>query len=329
MVPRAASSSRVRGVGPPAVWQTDRMERWRLAFLALGIAALACDGADVADAGPGRDGGMDAGTDAGVDAWVPYLENGTLSVLTYNVAGLPDGLSSGDPIPHMPQISPLLNAYDIALVQEDFWYHAELSADAEHAFRSAPWSERPSLPDIGDGLNRFSRSPFSDHERVGWGDCEGATDCSSDCLATKGWSWARHTLSEGIQIDVYNLHNEAGGCPRDFEIRDAAMRGLVTAIEERSAGRAVIVGGDFNLHLDDPLDRPSYEALSNGAGLTDACLELACGSNTIDRILYRSSDAVALEPTEWTQPPEFVDEADGGPLSDHDPTAVQFAWTRL
>ena len=45
---------------------------------------------------------------------------GSFNVLTYNVAGLPEGLSSGHPETNTPLISPRLGAYDIVNVQEDF-----------------------------------------------------------------------------------------------------------------------------------------------------------------------------------------------------------------
>ncbi len=149
--------------------------------------------------------------------------SGTLQVLTYNVAGLPQGLSGSEPVRNIPQMSPLLNAYDLALVQEDFWYHAELAAHATHAFISTPWRERPNPTDVGDGLNTFSRTPFEGFERVGWGDCNGGINsCAGDCFATEGFTFARHRLAPGIELDVYNLHMEAGSCDRDREIRDAS-----------------------------------------------------------------------------------------------------------
>jgi hypothetical protein len=46
-----------------------------------------------------------------------FLEDsGTFEALTYNVAGLPQGLSSSNPAEFTPQISPLLNSYDLVLV---------------------------------------------------------------------------------------------------------------------------------------------------------------------------------------------------------------------
>ena len=110
---------------------------------------------------------------AGSSGSGPAGPPGEFSLLTYNVAGLPQGISSSDPEAHIPQISPLLNDYDIVLAQEDFWYHAELSADAEHPHQSDPYSDDPKKKGIGDGLNRFSDFPFEPVERVQWYDCHG------------------------------------------------------------------------------------------------------------------------------------------------------------
>lgn len=43
----------------------------------------------------------------------------TLKVLTYNVAGLPDIISSGNPAVNTVKISPKLNAFEFVAVQED------------------------------------------------------------------------------------------------------------------------------------------------------------------------------------------------------------------
>ncbi len=251
---------------------------------------------------------------------------GQLLVLTYNVAGLPQGISKSDPEAHIPQISPLLNAFDLVLAQEDFWYHHLLSADVDHPHRSQPWREELEFTDIGDGLNRFSRSPFTDHQRTAWPGCNGQTDCASDCLATKGFAYARHDLADGALLDVYNLHNEAGGCDEDEAIREQSTTLLLATIEERSAGTAVLVAGDFNLHADDAVDQVQLQRLAD-AGFADACTTVACGNDRIDRIFVRSGGDITLEVTTWEVPPAFVTAA-GEDLSDHKPVAATIRWTR-
>lgn len=245
-----------------------------------------------------------------------------MTVLTYNVAGLPQGISSSNPEVNIPQISPLLNGYELVLVQEDFFYHAELVADVEHPHQSVPWPEDPEAEGFGDGLNRFSQWPFGELERQQWYDCHGQLDCASDCLARKGWSFARHTLAEGAEVDVYNLHMEAGGCPEDLEIRTQATLDLAEAIAERSDGRALIVAGDFNLRATDPEDVTPLQNIIEGAGLTDACDAVECGDQRIDHIMVRNGETLTLEVEQWWIPDEFTEARSGEPLSDHAPVAI-------
>jgi hypothetical protein len=307
-----------------------------LAFAAACAPAPATTATDATDATTTTttEAATTAETTAATDP-LPLPPPGEFSLLTYNVAGLPQGISSSNPEVNIPFISPLLNAYDLVLVQEDFYYHAQLAADAEHPYQTTPWSEIPDIVDLGDGLNRFSNYPMSDHQRIGWGACHGQLDCASDCLATKGWSFARTTLYQGedgarVDVDVYNLHMEAGNCPQDLVIRQQSAEALAAEILARSVahGYPVIVAGDFNLRENDPEDVAPLGAIMQGAGLTDACQRLNCGTILIDKVLTRDGATIALEAVEWQIPPEFVD-PEGAPLSDHNPVAVRIAYAPI
>jgi hypothetical protein len=263
-------------------------------------------------------------TNADIEEAIPPT-SGDLSVLTYNVAGLPQGLSGSNPETNIPIISPLLNPYDLALIQEDFWYYKELRAEAEHPFISEPYTPSPDPFDMGDGLNRFSQWPFDELIRTPWPGCNGELDCSSDCLASKGSSVARHTLADGVEVDVYNLHMEAGGCPQDGVIRAQSIDQLLEMLEERSSDVAVIMAGDFNLHESDPEELALLNKLIDEANLTDACWATECNTPRIDRILVRGTSTLSLEPTGWEIPPAFVT-SEGEDLSDHEPVAATLHW---
>jgi endonuclease/exonuclease/phosphatase family metal-dependent hydrolase len=251
-------------------------------------------------------------------------QKGTFELLTYNVAGLPEGLSRSRPLANLPRIGKLLNKYDIALVQEDFAYPLELRREARHGHVS-PAFVRQSL-DFGDGLSQFTRLPFSDFRRVAWSSCHGLLDAFFDCLTPKGFTRARQSLAEDVSIDVYNLHMDAGGSPGDREARQAQVAQLITAIQEESTGRALIVGGDTNIF---GRDQALLDRLLESAELKDACSEVHCGdTRRVDRVLYRSSRALTLGVKQWRIDREFVDDQ-GRPLSDHLPVAVAFDWQRL
>jgi hypothetical protein len=272
--------------------------------------------------GPEGVGPRDAASDAPRDANEPGTASGDLTVLTYNVAGLPEGISGSHPERNTPQISPRLNDFGLVLVQEDFWYHAVLIKDDQHPYRSEPWRTPPVAEDIGDGLDMFSLWPFADYEHVYWGACNGQSDCASDCLAKKGFTFARLTLAPGQEIDVYNLHMEAGGCAEDVVLREADAKLLSDTILMRSKDRAVIVGGDFNLHEENPTDYAVLTGLLERTGLSDTCRTLQCTRPQIDRVLFRSGQALTLTAKSWQVHDDFVDAASGEQLSDHKPVSA-------
>lgn len=267
--------------------------------------------------------------------------SGTLTLLTYNVAGLPEGISASHPEVNTAQISPLLNNYDIVLVQEDFAYHRELVSAAEQPYQSTPERSQNSL---GDGLNILSTYPFEDLVRTGWTDCSGTSSNGSDCLTPKGLFRTRVALADDAFVDVYNLHTDAGLAPPDVAARTANLAQLEQAITANSAGNAVIVAGDFN-------ERYSYadETVSDllaALGLSDVWVELERNSvvplspsptapecendnanlncERIDKILYRSSPQVALTPTAYRVDSAIFVDAAGQPLSDHPPVVAVF-----
>ncbi|MFP6664717.1 MAG: endonuclease/exonuclease/phosphatase family protein [Deltaproteobacteria bacterium] len=267
---------------------------------------------------------------------------GDFVALSYNVAGLPEALSGSQPATFMPLIGPLLNDYDLVLVQESWLtpdpnpfaplrvYHEILMAASTQLFQSVPGINplnndlrRPEAT-LGDGLNRFSRFSFEPVTRIAWDGCD---NTSADCLAFKGFSFARTTLADGVIIDVYNLHMEAGGSANDDALRAAGVEQMLAQLNGVSAGRAVIIGGDFNLHTDDEPDSTTYGHLLEAAGLVDVCAALECPeTGRIDKFAFRSGGGVTLEPTSWNFENDVFVSAEGEPLSDHDALAVRFRW---
>lgn len=276
----------------------------------------------------------------------PSLEptDGDFLALTYNVAGLPEGISGSHPLTNTPLISPRLNAYDLVLVQESWQtpdpnpaaplrtYHELLVVDALHPYKSipaaAPLGTDPRRPSavLADGLNRFAQLPFDPNViRTMWNGCHAT---AADCLALKGFSIARTTLTRGVTVDVYNLHMEAGGDPQDEVLREQGVDQLLAAMSTYSAGRAIIIGGDFNLHTDEEPDGTTYQRLLTSAGLTDTCTAVGCADpGRIDKFAFRSNDAVAITPLSWSNEDALFQDGNGDDLSDHEPIAVQFDWT--
>lgn len=265
-----------------------------------------------------------AGGVARAESLAPLPAAGRLSVVTYNVAGLPAVSSQWRPVARLPVIGSLLNGYDLALVQEDFAYPLMLRERIRLPHASSPTPSGEDLP-YGDGLSVFSRLPFGAVGREAWRRCNGVTGSAFDCLARKGFSFTRLELEPGLAIDVYNLHMDAGRSKADRAARASQLDQLSAAIRRRSLGRAVIVAGDFNLTLG---EHERLSALLQGAGLQDACAELRCPDpDRIDRVLWRGSSMLELAAASWRVDPRFVDD-ERRPLSDHKAVAVDFTWRR-
>ncbi|WP_460061814.1 jacalin-like lectin [Streptomyces sp. YKOK-I1] len=274
-------------------------------------------------------------------------DSGTFSVLSYNVAGLPEALSSA-PTPRQSSTTTIgerIAPYDIVHVQEDFNYHAYLyAADTAHAYRT-PTSGGAG---IGSGLNTLSKISYDadDFERVGWNSCQ--LD-SGDCLTPKGFTFMRERLAEGVYVDFYNVHTNAGTNDGDLASRADNLAQLTTFISTHSAGNAVVVMGDTNTRYTRSGDTIAEFAAANG--LTDAWVQLIRGGSApakgsdalvcdqsgatvpntcevVDKVLYRGSRLVSLNATAYNNEHAKFLTSDGLMLSDHDPITVGFSWSR-
>ncbi len=258
---------------------------------------------------------------AGLAGIAPGAIERAFTLLTYNVAGLPQGISASRPLRNMPRIGRKLRDFDLVLLQEDFVYHHLLALRAGHPYRSAP--RRKSLR-FGDGLSRFSMLPFEEPLHETWTACSGVVGHRHDCLADKGFSLAVHELAPGVPLFVYNVHLDSGRHEQDIAARAAQVEQLLADIRARPASVPVIVAGDTNLDRS-AADQRVLARLLTGGGLVDACSAARCGTERIDRVLFRSGASVRLKVRAWEIAPGFTD-SKGRPLSDHPPVTVRFAW---
>jgi len=261
--------------------------------------------------------------------------NGNFSTLGYNVAGIPFEYTGANATLHTPIISCFIKPYDIVNVQEDFNWHADLYNDCDnHLYRTATTGGIA----IGDGINTLSNFPWDDLDRVTWTSRNGA-----DALTPTGFSMVRVRLSQGVYLDLYNLHAQAGTATADLNASVSDVNQLASYIENNSAGNAVIIVGDTNTRYT-RLGQNMWTFLNHG--FTDVWIQkirngqvppignpLLCGTPEIasptceitDKALFRDNGYLGLKALQYVDHQDGVD-ASGVQLSDHHPIEVDWSY---
>jgi endonuclease/exonuclease/phosphatase family metal-dependent hydrolase len=258
----------------------------------------------------------------------PAPAEGELHFLTYNVHGLPPAITGDDTSARMVEIAPLLGAFDVVGLQEDFddTNHQVLADASEHRTQRRFDELLTEEKVYGSGLAVFADLLEVDYLHEHYRDCNGFVDAASDCLASKGFQALRLELAPGATVDVYNSHLEAGGGAADNAARHENVTQLIEAMNGWSAGHSVVFLGDTNLRKSDPDDLPELERWIGEAGLVDACEAVDCpNQDHIDRLFVRPGSGVTWEVLSWADESAFFDE-EGTPLSDHPALSSRMRW---
>jgi endonuclease/exonuclease/phosphatase family metal-dependent hydrolase len=270
----------------------------------------------------------------------------TFSMLSYNIHGISWLFAKDNPQDRSVTVGWLANRYDVVLLQEAFEYHDEIGKQMTgvEAVRGNRMRGDPRLvltkllllpfqvfiPDFsfpyGSGLSAFvskRTAKVVDTERRRFDDCSGWVDRSYDCWATKGVLLLRLRLENGAEIDVYNLHLDAGQSSSAMKVREDQLAEVIAFIGRESAGRAVIVAGDFNTALDRMENVEAMRVFKQGTGLADA----GAGPDLPqwlrrDFIFARDGDTVSVTLTASGEALEFVNR--NRALSDHPAIYARF-----
>lgn len=287
---------------------------------------------------------ISVGTAAFAEDEEANITEGTLSVISANVAGLPIPSKfdkDGKVVPKTQKIlGQLLNesGVDIVCVQEDFQYHAIFAAQMD----KYPYTTYTSggVP-VGDGMNIYSKYPIYNVERVAWEAFNGILDAANDGLTPKGFMKCTVDYN-GILIDLYDVHSDANGSLEDSKARHAQNEQLAAYIDKNSADRPVIITGDMNVYTHTQQGTGLYEIFIAGEGFDEAwtmfChdgvyfdhdvtweerqeLEKIYGGapwgrwDSAEKLLYRGNSSVSFEVTDFRY--DDYNELAGQPVSDH------------
>lgn len=185
----------------------------------------------------------------------------TFNVAAYNVDGLPITIAGvqvnagGGEAEGATQMGNALKGenWEIVGLSEDFNFHDELVAPLTDYYHVGTHGGKVSVSSLlgseTDGLgllvaNRGTFPYYSDETRVEWNDV--AADEGSDGMVTKGFRYYAVTLDDGIVVDVYVLHMDAGGSEADIACREKQLAQLRDHIAGNNKGRHIFVIGDTN-----------------------------------------------------------------------------------
>lgn len=263
-----------------------------------------------------------------------------ISIASYNVQARP---LLDHPEEKFPQMSPLLNAYDLVLIQECFVRHDLLWAAAD--FPNKVYFGRPAKgKGINSGLSVLTRLPMGETASEHYRDAGEL----QDRIASKGILLVRLQVG-GMPLDVYDTHMEAGNSPAAQQARRKQAEQVVEFVKKNSPPEhALILMGDFNMgplrpgkawrdyapnHYvseEDLQGRTSaFEIMRKGLALQDAADVLhekkaqKDSDDGIERLLYRDGTQVHVEPLSCAFDNERFRRPDGSRLSDGSPLVAR------
>lgn len=272
-------------------------------------------------------------------AELPLAYSGEIHLLTYNIAGLPQMLSSAQTArePSIKRIGQLINDFDIVNVQEDFNYNKYLYEENNHSYRTANMGGVP----FGDGLSTLSKYPIVNFERVAWKACNGA-----DCLTPKGFSFSRVQLAKDVFVDVYNVHATAQDDLKATRARAQNLQQLAAYVEETSADQPLLLMGDFNAHYAFEMDwikefqeqlalEDSWVLLQNGGAFprpvadfqAQPTLKITDECESIDKIYFRNNKTLVFKPSVYKVEHNLFENEIGKQLSDHCAVSLILGWS--
>lgn len=284
----------------------------------------------------------------------------TFTVCAYNVDGLPNKIAGIEINPDgkgeegAAAIGNYLNdkAFDVLALSEDFGYNSSLMAPLEADYNIGTWrgaldmgNYNPSIRFNTDGLEFLTRKPivFGSELWTAWRDNYGKFDNGSDELITKGYRRYTVSLGNGMLVDFYTLHMDAGDTENDIAARASQWQQLRDAILSADNGHPVVVMGDTNSrYTRDDITGLFVTPLSESFDVNDVWVEKCLGGEApalgtgslmadslgyekgeiVDKVIYLNpkGSTLRLKATAMTVDADCM-------LSDHKPLSVTFEAT--
>jgi hypothetical protein len=295
------------------------------------------------------------------------MEAATFTATALNVDGLPQKIlgfievnADGPGSNGTKLISKYLSTkgYDIIGVSEDFNYHGSLMNALEGTYASGTVRATLSIGDLSipfdtDGLNLIWKKGLVDSDSESWTRWETTTPDEGNQYVKKGFRHYEMTPADGMVIDVYVLHMDAGD--KSVASREAQWEQLADSIRKGDSSRPKLIIGDTNSRWtrEDIKGRffdqlPQYnisdvwvELCRNNEYPTTSMNDITDSSDptaysnyeVVDKIIYlnpKADNTLQLSAKSFKIERDYIyGEVDGTdsakPLGDHKPVVVEFS----
>ncbi|KAI9993605.1 hypothetical protein PInf_015890 [Phytophthora infestans] len=188
--------------------------------------------------------------------------------MSINVAGIPEFLSSGNPLENSVEIGRRISNWDVVNVQEDFNYHAYVYSMNSHLHRTSTSGGIP----FGDGLNTLSNFSFNN-----------ITD-----LTRSKWS----VCTNLAQLSAYITANSADNAVIVMGDTNTRYTRAADTIREFAEGLNLTDGWVEYVRNGEYPTKGAEAIVCDASIMTNAC-------EVVDKILYRGNNYIKLTLEKW------------------------------
>ena len=278
----------------------------------------------------------------------------TINIDLFNVHVNPDGRGAQGAKDISKYLMMSNKRYDLLAVQEDFNYNSELVSEFGNTYGQGTWRGEVGVgsilnpPSDTDGLNFFwNKDNGREASGESWTQYTQSVSTEGNQYIKKGFRYYEVTLADGMTVDVYITHMDAGDGDA-VGSRNAQWTQLAQAVVQNSfTSRPKIVMGDFNSRYTRENIVTNFIDVVEATGnyvVKDVWVELNQGgvyptvgtgslsNEVVDKVIYinpTATGAMTLTPQTYSRETDYVintvyGNGDMTALGDHGPIVVQF-----
>lgn len=284
----------------------------------------------------------------------------TINIDLFNVHVNPDGRGAQGAKDISKYLMMSNKRYDLLAVQEDFNYNSELVSEFGNTYGQGTWRGEVGVgsilnpPSDTDGLNFFwNKDNGREASGESWTQYTQSVSTEGNQYIKKGFRYYEVTLSDGLKVDVYITHMDAGDTANGAtDSRNAQWTQLANAIIQNSfTTRPKIIMGDFNSrytreniisNFKNPIEATGHYTFNDAwiqlvrSGAYPNVGDASLSNEVVDKIIYlnpTAENSAQLTALTYARETDYTvgtveGTSDQTALGDHGPVVVQFRITK-